>query len=82
MIWLQQGYNFIVPPNEKINLVSFQNVVSLWNTDEITNWEKENKPDYSKIFTDELILYLELNSHWSAIMKVTDYFRSVFFGNT
>ena len=78
---LHEGYNSKAPPNEKIDLVHFQTVISLGDVDEIGNWKKENRPDYSKMTTEELIEYIDLRSHCSAIMKVADDFSDVWFGH-
>ena len=78
---LHEGYNSMAPASEKIDLVHFQTVVSLGDVDEIANWKKENRPDFSKMNTDELIEYLALRSHCSAMMKVADDFSDVLFGH-
>jgi hypothetical protein len=78
---LHEGYNSMAPENEKIDLVHFQTVVSLGDVDEIANWKKENRPDYSKMTTEELIEYIDLRSHCSAFLKVADDFSDVWFGH-
>ena len=78
---LHEGYNLMAPPEEKIDLVRFQTVVSLGDVDEIGNWKKENRPDFSKMTSEELITYLDLRSHCSAFMKVADDFSDVWFGH-
>ena len=78
---LHEGYNFMAPPEEKIDLVRFQTIVSLGDVDEIGNWKKENRPDFSKMTSEELITYLDLRSHCSGIMKVADDLSDVWFGH-
>ena len=78
---LHEGYNSVAPISEKIDLVHFQTVVSLGDVDEIGNWKKENRPDYSKMTTEELTQYIELRSHCSAFMKVADDLSDVWFGH-
>ena len=82
MIGLHEGYNSMVSPNEKIDLVSFQTIVSLGDVDEIANWKKENRPNYSKMSIDELILYLGIHNHCSAIIKIADDFSDIWFGHS
>ena len=50
---LHAGYNSKAAWNETIDLVHFQTVVSLGDVDEIANWKKEERPDYSKMSTEE-----------------------------
>ena len=78
---LHEGYNSKVPINEKIDLVHFQTVISLGDVDEIGNWKKEDRPDYSKMSTEELMNYIELRSHCSAFLKVADDLSDVWFGH-
>ena len=78
---LHEGYNSMAPIDEKIDLVHFQTVISLGDVDEIGNWKKENRPDYSKMTTEELTQYIELRSHCSAFMKVADDLSDVWFGH-
>ena len=78
---LHEGYNSMASDNEKIDLVHFQTVISLGDVDEIGNWKKENRPDYSKMTTQELIEYIELRSHCSAFLKVADDLSDVWFGH-
>ena len=78
---LHEGYNSMAPPSEKIDLIHFQTLVSLGDVDEIGYWKEENRPDFSKMTTDELIEYLGLHSHCSAMMKVADDFSDVWFGH-
>ena len=78
---LHEGYNSTASPEKKIDLVHFQTVVSLGDVDEIGYWKKENRPDYSKMSTQELINYLELRSHCSGFMKVADDLSDVWFGH-
>ena len=78
---LHEGYNSMAPQNEKIDLVHFQTVVSLGDVDEIANWRKENRPDFSKMTTDELIEYFGLHNHCSAFLKVADDLSDVWFGH-
>ena len=78
---LHEGYNSMAPFNEKIDLVHFQTVISLGDVDEIGNWKKENRPDYSKMSSEELIEYIELRSHCSAFLKVADDLSDVWFGH-
>ena len=78
---LHDGYNSMAPPYEKIDLVHFQTVVSLGDVDEIANWKEENRPDFSKMTTDELIEYLGLHNHCSAFFKVADDLSDVWFGH-
>ena len=81
MIGLHEGYNSKAPINEKIDLVHFQTVISLGDVDEIGNWKKEDRPDYSKMSTEELMNYIELRSHCSAFLKVADDLSDVWFGH-
>ena len=79
---LHAGYNSMAPDSEKIDLVHFQTVVSLGDVDEINeNWKKEDRPDYSKMTTDEYLDYIAFRSHCSAIFKVADDFSDVWFGH-
>ena len=78
---LHEGYNSKAPINEKIDLVHFQTVISLGDVDEIGNWKKEDRPDYSKMSTEELMNYIELRSHCSAFLKVADDLSDVWFGH-
>ena len=78
---LHEGYNSMASPDEKIDLVHFQTVVSLGDVDEIANWKKENRPDISKMSTEEKIEYLGLNSHCSGFMKIADDLSDVWFGH-
>ena len=78
---LHEGYNSMAPQNEKIDLVHFQTVVSLGDVDEIGYWKRENRPDYSTMSTEELIEYLGLRSHCSAIIKIEDDLSDVWFGH-
>ena len=78
---LHEGYNSMAPEKEKIDLVHFQTVISLGDVDEIGNWKKENRPDYSKMSTEELIEYIELRSHCSAFLKVADDLSDIWFGH-
>ena len=78
---LHEGYNSVAPISEKIDLVHFQTVISLGDVDEIGNWKKENRPDYSKMTTEELTQYIELRSHCSAFLKVADDLSDVWFGH-
>ena len=78
---LHEGYNSMAPPNEKIDLVHFQTLISLGDIDELEYWKKENRPDFSKMTTDELIEYLVLRGHCSAIMKIADDLSDVWFGH-
>ena len=78
---LHEGYNSKAPINEKIDLVHFQTVISLGDVDEIGNWKKEERPDYSKMSTEELMNYIELRSHCSAFLKVADDLSDVWFGH-
>ena len=78
---LHEGYNSKAPITEKIDLVHFQTVISLGDVDEIGNWKKEDRPDYSKMSTEELMNYIELRSHCSAFLKVADDLSDVWFGH-
>ena len=79
---LHEGYNSMAPESEKIDLVHFQTIVSLGDVDEINeNWKKEDRPDYSKMTTDEYLDYIAFRSHCSAIFKVADDFSDVWFGH-
>ena len=78
---LHEGYNSMAPISEKIDLVHFQTVISLGDVDEIGNWKKENRPDYSKMTTEELSQYIELRSHCSGFFKVADDLSDVWFGH-
>ena len=78
---LHEGYNSMAPLNETIDLVHFQTVISLGDVDEIGNWKKEDRPDYSKMTTEELMQYVELRSHCTAFMKVADDLSDVWFGH-
>ena len=78
---LHEGYNSVAPDSEKIDLVRFQTVVSLGDVDEIANWKKEERPDFSKMTKDEFLDYLAFRSHCSAIFKVADDFSDIWFGH-
>ena len=78
---LHEGYNSMAPESEKIDLVRFQTVVSLGDVDEISYWKKENRPDLSKMTSEEFLDYLAFHSHCSAIFKVADDFSDVWFGH-
>ena len=78
---LHAGYNSMAPESEKIDLVRFQTVVSLGDVDEISYWKKENRPDLSKMTSEEFLDYLAFRSHCSAIFKVADDFSDVWFGH-
>ena len=78
---LHEGYNSMAPDAEKIDLVHFQTVVSLGDVDEISYWKKENRPDLSKMTSEEYLDYLAFRSHCSAIFKVADDFSDIWFGH-
>ena len=78
---LHAGYNSMAPDSEKIDLVHFQTVVSLGDVDEIANWKKEERPDFSKMTSEEYLDYIAFRSHCSAVFKVADDFSDVWFGH-
>ena len=78
---LHEGYNLMAPDSQKIDLVHFQTVVSLGDVDEIANWKKENRPDFSKMTSEEYLDYISFHSHCSAIFKVADDFSDIWFGH-
>ena len=78
---LHAGYNSKAAWNETIDLVHFQTVVSLGDVDEIANWKKEERPDYSKMSTEEYLEYIAFRSHCSAIFKLADDFSDMWFGH-
>ena len=78
---LHEGYNLMAPESEKIDLVHFQTVVSLGDVDELANWKKEERPDFSKMTDEEYMDYFNFRSHCSAIFKVADDFSDVWFGH-
>ena len=78
---LHAGYNSKASWNETIDLVHFQTVVSLGDVDEIANWKKEERPDYSKMTTEEYLEYIDLHSHCSAIFKLADDLSDMWFGH-
>ena len=78
---LHEGYNSMAPESEKIDLVHFQTVVSLGDVDELANWKKEERPDFSNMTTEEYLDYFNFRSHCSALFKVADDFSDVWFGH-
>ena len=78
---LHEGYNSMVPDSQKIDLIHFQTVVSLGDIDELGKRKKEDRTDYSKMSTQELLDYVAFHSHCSAIFKVADDFSDVWFGH-
>ena len=78
---LHAGYNAKADVDKKIDIVHFQTVISLGDVDEIGYWKKENRPDYSKMTREELLDYVNLRSHCSALIKVKNDLSDVFFGH-
>jgi len=78
---LHEGYNSVALDSEKIDLIHFQTVVSLGDIDELGKRKKENRIDYSKMSTQELLDYVAFHSHCSAVFKVADDFSDIWFGH-
>ena len=77
MIGLYEGYNLMANDEEKIDLISFQNIISLGDIDEIEYWKNiSNRPNYKNMTLEQIKKYTLLHNHCTSLIKI-----DIFFGH-
>ena len=66
---------------QEISLVHFMVIISIGDLDELEYLNKTNRPDYSKMETEEIINYVNERMHCSALIKAASDLSDVWFGH-